>query len=93
MRESCYIILQALNLLHVLNETNDRTFILNDQKIVPPTRALMKFNMEALIHHFKLYSEGFNVQKGFTYSMVEAPKGDLVCSYHLMILIDLIVVE
>jgi len=76
MRESCYIILQALNLLHVLNLTNDRTFILNDNKIVPPTRALMKFNMEALIHHFKLYSEGFTVPSGFTYSMVEAPKGE-----------------
>jgi NADH dehydrogenase (ubiquinone) Fe-S protein 2 len=76
MRESCYIILQALNFLHVLNITNDRTFILNDQKIVPPTRALMKFNMEALIHHFKLYSEGFIVPAGFTYSMVEAPKGE-----------------
>jgi len=78
MRESCYIILQALNFLHVLNITNDRTFIINDNKIVPPTRALMKFNMEALIHHFKLYSEGFTVPTGFTYSMVEAPKGDLV---------------
>jgi NADH dehydrogenase (ubiquinone) Fe-S protein 2 len=76
MRESCYIILQALNFLHVLNITNDRTFILNDNKIVPPTRALMKFNMEALIHHFKLYSEGFTVPSGFTYSMVEAPKGE-----------------
>ena len=76
MRESCCIILQALNFLHVLNITNDRTFILNDNKIVPPTRALMKFNMEALIHHFKLYSEGFTVPQGFTYSMVEAPKGE-----------------
>jgi NADH dehydrogenase (ubiquinone) Fe-S protein 2 len=76
MRESCYIILQALNFLHVLNSSNDRTFILNDHKIVPPTRALMKFNMEALIHHFKLYSEGFIVPTGFTHSMVEAPKGE-----------------
>ena len=76
MRESCYIILQSLNFLHVLNITNDRTFIINDSKIVPPSRALMKFNMEALIHHFKLYSEGFSVPTGFTYSMVEAPKGE-----------------
>jgi len=76
MRESCFIILQSLNFLHVLNITNDRSFILNDNKIVPPTRALMKFNMEALIHHFKLYSEGFTVPRGFTYSMVEAPKGE-----------------
>jgi len=76
MRESCYIILQCLNLLHVLNTVNDRSFIINDNKIVPPTRALMKYNMEALIHHFKLYSEGFIVPTGFTFSMVEAPKGE-----------------
>ena len=76
MRESCYIILQSLNFLHVLNITNDKTFIINDSKIAPPSRALMKFNMEALIHHFKLYSEGFSVPTGFTYSMVDAPKGE-----------------
>jgi len=78
MRESCFIILQALNFLHVLNVTNDRTFIINDYKIAPPSRAFMKHSMEALIHHFKLYSEGFIVPTGFTHSMVEAPKGDLV---------------
>lgn len=76
MRESCYIILQALNILHILNNVNDRSFIINDNKIVPPTRALMKFNMEALIHHFKLYSEGFIVPENSTYSVVEAPKGE-----------------
>ena len=76
MRESCYIILQALNILHVLNISNDRSFIINDNKIVPPTRALMKFNMESLIHHFKLYSEGFILPEGSTYNVVEAPKGE-----------------
>ena len=76
MRESCLIILQALNLLHILNICNDRAFIINDNKIVPPSRAMMKFNMEALIHHFKLYSEGFIVPTGDTYSIVEAPKGE-----------------
>jgi NADH dehydrogenase (ubiquinone) Fe-S protein 2 len=76
IRESCFIILQAVNFLNVLNKANDRTFIINDNKIVPPTRALMKYNMEALIHHFKLYSEGFIVQEGSTYSLVEAPKGE-----------------
>jgi NADH:ubiquinone oxidoreductase subunit D len=39
MRESCFIILQALNFLHVLNNANDSAFIINDNKIVPPTRA------------------------------------------------------
>lgn len=76
MRESCYIILQALNILHILNTCNDKIFIINDNKIVPPFRALMKYNMEALIHHFKLYSEGIIIPSAFTYSMVEAPKGE-----------------
>jgi NADH dehydrogenase (ubiquinone) Fe-S protein 2 len=76
MRESCYIILQAINLLNVLNKANDKAFIINDNKIAPPTRALMKYNMESLIHHFKLYSEGFIVPEGSTYSLVEAPKGE-----------------
>jgi NADH dehydrogenase (ubiquinone) Fe-S protein 2 len=76
MRESCFIILQTVNVLNVLNKANDRTFIINDNKIAPPTRALMKYNMEALIHHFKLYSEGFIVPEGSTYSLVEAPKGE-----------------
>ena len=76
MRESCFIILQALNFLHVLNNANDRVFIINDNKIVPPTRAWMKFSMEALIHHFKLYSEGFIAPNNSAYSVVEAPKGE-----------------
>jgi NADH dehydrogenase (ubiquinone) Fe-S protein 2 len=76
MRESCFIILQTLNFLHVFNLINDNTYIINDYKIAPPSRALMKFNMEALIHHFKLYSEGFIVSEGDTYSVVEAPKGE-----------------
>jgi len=76
MRESSYIILQALNMLHVLNTMNDKTFIINDFKIAPPSRALMKYNMEALIHHFKLYSEGFSVNKEMSFASVEAPKGE-----------------
>jgi len=76
MRESCYIILQALNFLYVLNNATDRNFIINDNKVAYPARALMKYNMEALIHHFKLYSEGFVVPFGFTYNVVEAPKGE-----------------
>jgi NADH:ubiquinone oxidoreductase subunit D len=48
----------------------------DDKKIVPPERADMKFSMESLIHHFKLYSEGFNVPQNETYGFVEAPKGE-----------------
>src|SRR5260370_39448057 len=47
-----------------------------DHKIVPPTRAEMKRSMEALIHHFKLYTEGFHVPAGEVYAAVEAPKGE-----------------
>ena len=47
-----------------------------DGKIVPPKRAEMKQSMEALIHHFKLYTEGFHVPEGEMYSAVEAPKGE-----------------
>ena len=47
-----------------------------DGKIVPPKRAEMKQSMEALIHHFKLYTEGYHVPEGEVYAAVEAPKGE-----------------
>jgi len=47
-----------------------------DNKVVPPRRAEMKTSMEALIHHFKLYTEGFHVPAGEVYAAVEAPKGE-----------------
>jgi NADH-quinone oxidoreductase subunit D len=47
-----------------------------DRKVVPPPRAEMKRSMEALIHHFKLFTEGYHVPKGETYAAVEAPKGE-----------------
>jgi NADH-quinone oxidoreductase subunit D len=47
-----------------------------DRKIVPPKRAEMKSSMEALIHHFKLYTEGYHVPEGEVYAAVEAPKGE-----------------
>ncbi|MAI62797.1 MAG: NADH-quinone oxidoreductase subunit D [Micavibrio sp. TMED27] len=48
----------------------------NDYKVTPPPRAEMKSSMEAMIHHFKLYTEGFHVPAGETYTAVEAPKGE-----------------
>ena len=45
-------------------------------KLAPPKRAEMKTSMEALIHHFKLYTEGFHVPAGEVYAAVEAPKGE-----------------
>lgn len=48
----------------------------DDHKIAPPPRAEMKKSMEAMIHHFKLYTEGYHVPAGETYTAVEAPKGE-----------------
>ena len=47
-----------------------------DGKIVPPKRGEMKRSMEGLIHHFKLYTEGYHVPEGEVYAAVEAPKGE-----------------
>jgi len=47
-----------------------------DHKVTPPSRSDMKHSMESLIHHFKLYTEGFKVPAGETYTAVEAPKGE-----------------
>ena len=71
MRESTSIIRQALAKLRV--EPGD---VLARGKITPPKRGEMKTSMEALIHHFKLYTEGFHVPEGEIYAAVEAPKGE-----------------
>ena len=72
MRESLKIIRQCLIAL-------DRTAgedVMTRAKIGPPKRGDMKTSMEALIHHFKLYTEGFHVPEGEIYAAVEAPKGE-----------------
>ncbi|NND20177.1 MAG: NADH-quinone oxidoreductase subunit D [Silicimonas sp.] len=71
MRESLKIIHQACEKLQA--ETGD---VLARGKITPPSRTDMKTSMEALIHHFKLYTEGFHVPAGEVYVAVEAPKGE-----------------
>jgi NADH-quinone oxidoreductase subunit D len=73
MRESTSIILQAI---HKLRAPEGQGDILARGKITPPKRAEMKTSMEALIHHFKLYTEGFRVPAGEVYAAVEAPKGE-----------------
>jgi len=70
MRESLRIIKQCLEGLPAGHVKVD------DRKLTPPSRAFMKFSMESLIHHFKLYTEGFLVPSGETYVSVEAPKGE-----------------
>jgi hypothetical protein len=55
---------------------NPGPVMLDDHKIVPPTRVEMKDDMESLIHHFKLFTEGYCVPEGEAYAAVEAPKGE-----------------
>lgn len=50
--------------------------MINDNKISPPSRGFMKYSMESLIHHFKLYSEGYSIPSEEIYNVVEAPKGE-----------------
>ncbi|MDR0809917.1 MAG: NADH-quinone oxidoreductase subunit D [Gemmobacter sp.] len=73
MRESVRIIKQALV---KLREPAGQTDVLARGKLTPPKRGDMKTSMEALIHHFKLYTEGFHVPAGEVYAAVEAPKGE-----------------
>ncbi len=73
MRQSLHIILQAIEKLRAPENKGD---ILARGKITPPNRSDMKTSMEALIHHFKLYTEGFHVPEGEIYAAVEAPKGE-----------------
>lgn len=70
MRQSLKIILQCLNQLP------ESSIKINDYKIAAPNRKDLKYSMEALIHHFKLFSEGFSVPKGHSYAAVEHPKGE-----------------
>jgi NADH-quinone oxidoreductase subunit D len=59
-----------------LNNMPEGDVMIDDHKIAPPKRYDMKHSMEGLIHHFKLYTEGYHVPVGETYTAVEAPKGE-----------------
>jgi NADH-quinone oxidoreductase subunit D len=71
MRQSVRIIGQALDKLP------GGTFRSNNRKYVPPPRSEIGVSMEALIHHFKLWTEGFNAPKGAVYVAIESPRGEL----------------
>lgn len=72
-----YEMYESVNLIkQALSDLPSGIIKLDDKKITPPERVDMKYSMESLIHHFKLYSEGFNVPKNETYACVEAPKGE-----------------
>lgn len=70
MRQSLHIISQCIS------QIPEGLIKLDDKKVTPPARSLMKNSMEALIHHFKLYSEGYAVPEGNCYVGIEAPKGE-----------------
>jgi len=70
MRQSVRIIRQCIEQMPGGPVSSD------DRKVVPPSRGEMKRSMEALIHHFKLYTEGYRVPEGEIYAAVEAPKGE-----------------
>jgi len=74
MRESTKIMRQCVDKL--MQEANRGPVSMPNNKVVPPSRAEMKRSMEALIHHFKLYTEGYHVPAGEVYAAVEAPKGE-----------------
>jgi NADH-quinone oxidoreductase subunit D len=71
MRQSLRIIQQALDKLPYGPVRS------NNRKYVPPPRSELGTSMEALIHHFKLWTEGFNTPKGYVYYPVESPRGEL----------------
>ena len=73
MRESVRIIEQALDGMP------EGSHIADDRKVVLPPRGELATSMEALIHHFKLVTEGFHVPEGEAYAAVESPRGELGC--------------
>jgi len=75
MRQSTRIIEQCIDWLRV----NPGPVLTEDHKVSPPRRADMKGDMEALIHHFKLFTEGFCLPAGESYAAVEHPKGEFGC--------------
>ena len=75
LRQSARIIKQCVRWLR----DNPGPVMIGDHKVAPPKRAVMKDDMEALIHHFKLFSEGYCPPEGEVYAAVEAPKGEFGC--------------
>jgi len=63
-------------LLYCINNIPAGLIKYDDKKITPPSRTEMKNSMESLIHHFKYYSQGFDIPKGSIFTTVEAPKGE-----------------
>ena len=72
MRQTTRLIKQCVDWLR----KNPGPVMIDDRKVRPPRREEMKGDMESLIHHFKLFTEGYSVPAGETYAAIEAPKGE-----------------
>lgn len=73
IRESMRIVEQCVELMP------EGPYRVEDRKVTPPPRARIDESMEALIHHFKIFTEGFKVPPGEVYTAVESPRGELGC--------------
>ncbi len=69
--------------MKIVSQAMDRMpagdYRIDDRKITPPPRGRIDESMEALIHHFKIFTEGFTVPEGETYVAIESPRGELGC--------------
>ncbi len=74
MRQSLRILDQALK---KLEKTKGQPYVTSNRKVAPPPKTELQTSMEALIHHFKLWTEGFSPPEGFVYAPVESPRGEL----------------
>ena len=73
IRESMRIVRQ------ILDRMPDGDYRIQDKKVTPPPRARIDESMEALIHHFKIFTEGFKVPEGEVYVAIESPRGEIGC--------------
>jgi NADH:ubiquinone oxidoreductase subunit D len=76
MRQSVFIIDQTLNYINGFNKKLKIKNIVLNPKFIPVDKQDIKYSMESLIHHFKFFSQGLEVNEGETFSFVEAPKGE-----------------
>ena len=77
LKQSCKIIFTAIDMLENYSKNfSSNSVRLNDQKLQNPSRSLIKYSMEALINHFKFFSEGFNIESNEVYISTESPKGE-----------------
>lgn len=76
MRQSLYICKFCCDWLNLFTKIVKNKVKSLDNKITPPSRSQIKYSMESLIHHFKLFSEGYSIKSEETYGVVEAPKGE-----------------